>query len=54
MSDYKSDNERIVRNVESEDSKIYAGKKLAPFFEVDLTLKMFGQVIFIWHFPPKK
>ena len=37
----------------SENSKIYASEKLASLFEVDVTLKIFGHVIWKWHFPPK-
>ena len=47
-----NDKERIDASVASKESKLYASKKLARFFEIDLTLKIFGQVVFSWHFPP--
>lgn len=50
----KNDAERIATNAESNESKIYASKKLARFFEVEVTLKIFGQVIWHWVFPPQK
>lgn len=28
--------------------------RLKDFFEIDLTISMFGKVIFSWHFPPLK
>lgn len=43
----------IANNAESNESKIYASKKLARFFEVEVTLKIFGQVIWHWVFPPQ-
>ena len=46
--------ERIDASVMSEQSKIYAAEKLAPLFEIDVTIKIFGRVIFSWHFPPQK
>ena len=48
-----SDKERIEASVASERSKIYAAERLAPLFEVSVTLKIFGRVIFEWHFPPQ-
>lgn len=50
----ENDANRIDSNAESTDSKIYASKKLARFFEVEVTLKIFGQVIWHWVFPPQK
>ena len=47
-----NDAERIDASVASESSKIYASQKLAKFFEIDVTLKIFGHVIWSWHFPP--
>lgn len=49
-----SDSERITESAESVESKVYASKRLAPFFEIEVTLKIFGQVIWNWVFPPKK
>lgn len=46
--------ERVDASFLSEESKVYASEKLAPFFEVLVTLKIFGRVIWSWHFPPKK
>lgn len=48
-----SDSERIDLNVDSKDSKIYASQRLAKFFELEVTLKVFGNVIWTWVFPPK-
>lgn len=48
-----NDKERVDASVLSEQSKIYAAEKLAPLFEVDVTIKIFGRVIFSWHFPPR-
>lgn len=48
-----SDSERIDLNVDSKESKIYASQKLAKFFELEVTLKVFGKVIWSWVFPPK-
>lgn len=49
-----NDAAQIDASVASETSKVYAAKKLAGFFEIDLTIKIFGHVIYEWHFPPKK
>lgn len=48
------DAERIESSAESQESKIYASRKLARFFEVEITLRIFGQVIWHWVFPPQK
>lgn len=37
----------------SAKSKIEAGKSLARFFEMDISIKIFGVEIFHWHFPPE-
>lgn len=34
--------------------KVESAKSLAPFFEVSVTLKIFGHVIWHWSYPPKK
>ena len=47
-------NDRIRQSADSNESRIYAAKKLSKFFEVDITLKVFGQVILSLHFPPSK
>lgn len=31
-----------------------SAEALAPFFSVDVTLKIFGRVIWEWHYPPTK
>lgn len=49
-----SDSERITESAESVESKVYATQRLAPFFELEVTLKIFGHVIWNWVFPPKK
>lgn len=49
-----SDSERITESAESVESKVYATQRLAPFFEIEVTLKIFGRVIWNWVFPPKK
>lgn len=51
--DVEDDSERIEKNVDSQESKIYASQKLAKFFELEVTLKVFGKVIWTWVFPPK-
>lgn len=48
-----NDAEKIEASVASESSKIYAAEKLAQFFEVVVTLKIFGHVVFQWQFPPQ-
>lgn len=48
-----NDAEKIEASVASEASKLYASKKLAKLFEVDVTIRLFGQVVYTWHFPPK-
>lgn len=50
----ESDACRIEESSDSRNSKIYASQKLAPFFEVEVSLKIFGQTIWHWVFPPKK
>ena len=50
----KNDSDRIEKSAESVESKVYASKRLAPFFQVEVTLKIFGQVIWHWVFPPEK
>lgn len=52
--EYNSLGARVEQSVDSNESRIYAAKKLSKFFEVDITLKVFGQVIWTWHFPPSK
>lgn len=49
----ESDSVRIEKSVDSQESKIYASQKLAKFFELEVTLKVFGKVIWTWVFPPK-
>lgn len=36
-----------------QEKKVLQAFSLAEFFEIDLTIKVFGKVIFSWHFPPK-
>jgi hypothetical protein len=31
-----------------------SAKKFADWFELDITIKIFGVVIFSWHYPPQK
>lgn len=50
----ENDAKRISDSSESVQSKVYASRKLARFFEVEVTLKIFGQVIWHWVFPPQK
>lgn len=50
----QNDAQKIDASVASEQSKVYASQKLAPFFELEVTLKIFGHEVFKWHFPPKK
>lgn len=49
-----NDKENIEASVASEKSKLYASRKLASLFELDVTLKLFDHVVWSWHFPPKK
>lgn len=44
--------EKIEASVASKESKLYAARKLSSFFEVDVTIKMFGHIVWSWHFPP--
>lgn len=50
----KSDAERIQKSAESVDSKVYASRKLARFFELEVNLRIFGQLVWSWKFPPQK
>lgn len=44
--------ERINAAVESKDSKIFAASKLSQWFEIELTIKIFGVTIVKFNFPP--
>lgn len=50
-------NEAIRKAVDNstmkKSSKIYAASKLAKFFSIDLTIKIFGYPIIEWHYPPQ-
>lgn len=50
-------NEAIRKAVDSstmkKTSKIYAASRLAKFFSIDLTIKIFGYPIIEWHYPPQ-
>lgn len=48
-----SDAEKIEASAESVASKVYASKKLAKFFELEVNLRIFGQLVWSWKFPPK-
>lgn len=49
----ENDSERIAVSAESVESKVYAGKRLARFFELEISIRIFGQEIWHWIFPPK-
>lgn len=38
---------------QSENAFVSEAKGLGKYFQLDVTLKLFGQVIWEWHFPPK-
>lgn len=44
--------QKKVEEFDFKDSKIYAAKRLAKFFEVEVTLKILGVVVFHRQFPP--
>lgn len=48
-----NDAEKIEASVASESSKLYASRKLAEFFEVEVTIRLFGRLVYSWKFPPK-
>lgn len=48
----EDDADEVQRNAFSQDSKLYASKRLAKFFEIEVTLKIFGKVVRVWTFPP--
>lgn len=52
MSQFEDDKQKIDASVNSEESKIYAFKRISKWFELDLTIKMFGHVVYHLHFPP--
>lgn len=43
-----------VMSEQSKQEVIASAESLVPFFSIDLTISIFGHVIFQWHFPPKK
>lgn len=47
-----NDAERISASLKSKESKIFALRKLSKWFEMDISIKIFGVEIFHWHFPP--
>lgn len=36
----------------TKESRLFAAKRLSRWFEIDVTIKMFGKIIFQWHYPP--
>lgn len=54
-SDIKpNDAEKIDSIVASKESKFYAAKRLSKFFEIEVNLKIFGNLVWSWHFPPSE
>lgn len=49
-----NDAERIDASLQSKASKIFALSKLSKWFEIDLTIKVFGQVIWHYKWPPQE
>ena len=49
-----SDEARIEESLVTKSSKLFAAKRLSKWFEIDVTIKMFGVTVFSWHFPPQK
>lgn len=37
-----------------EKEMVLRAKKLSKWFEIDLTIKIFGVVVFQWHYPPQE
>lgn len=37
---------------QSKQSKIFAARMLSKWFEIDISIKIFGVTVFSWHFPP--
>ena len=35
-------------------NRVFAAKRLAKWFQVDVIIRMFGHVIFEYHFPPEE
>lgn len=49
-----NENELINALEQSKQSRTFAAKRLAPFFEIEVSLRIFGVEIFHWKFPPEK
>lgn len=47
-----SDAERLSASLSSKESKIYAATKLAKWFSIHLTIKIFGVTVIDWKYPP--
>lgn len=37
---------------QTKESRIFAARRLARWFEISITIKMFGKVLFQWTYPP--
>ena len=46
-------NPKFIVMSDSQKQKVESAKSLAPFFEVSVTLKIFGHVIWSWSYPPR-
>ena len=44
--------EMINASVNAPKSRIYAARKLSKFFEIEIKLRVFGQEICSWCYPP--
>lgn len=49
----KAIRQAIDASVEKKSSKVYAASRLAKFFSIDLTIKIFGYPLIEWHYPPQ-
>lgn len=49
-----NDDELIDALEKTAESKTFAAKRLAKWFSVDVTIKIFGHVIWEYHFPPQE
>lgn len=49
-----NDDELIDALEKTAESKTFAAKRLAKWFSVDVTIKIFGHIIWEYHFPPQE
>lgn len=42
-----------MNEIQQKEAFLSEAKGLGKFFQLDVTLRLFGQIVWEWHFPPK-